>query len=77
MRKGWVAASEDDYVQLAVEAAADVASLGAMRASLRARMLASPLCDGLGFTRRLENVYRRLWRECPLRPPPGSRRRPR
>lgn len=72
MREGWVAASEDDYVQLAVEAAADVGSLGALRAGLRARVLASPLCDGPGFTRQLEDVYRCLWRECPLRPAAGS-----
>ena len=67
MRKGWAADSEDQYVQLAIEAAADVGSLAALRADLRAHILASPLCDAPGFTEQLEAVYRHLWRETPLR----------
>ena len=67
MRNGWVAASEDEYVRLAVQAAADVPSLAALRAGLRARVLGSPLCDGPAFTRGLEAQYRRLWRSCPAR----------
>ena len=67
MREGWVADSEDQYVQLAVEAAADVARLAALRADLRAHILASPLCDAPTFTAQLEAVYRRLWRNTPLR----------
>ncbi|CAK0734281.1 hypothetical protein CVIRNUC_000409 [Coccomyxa viridis] len=67
MRGGWVAASEDEYVRLAVQAAADVPGLAALRAGLRARVLGSPLCDGRAFTRGLEEQYRRLWRDCPAR----------
>ena len=67
MREGWVADSEDQYVQLAVEAAADVGSLAALRADLRPHILTSPLCDAPSFTVQLEEVYRRLWRETPLR----------
>lgn len=67
MREGWVADSEDQYVQLAVEAAADVGSLAALRADLRPHILTSPLCDAPSFTVELEEVYRRLWRETPLR----------
>ncbi len=67
MRGGWVAASEDEYVRLAVQAAADVPGLAALRAGLRARVLGSPLCDGRAFTRGLEAQYRRLWRDCPAR----------
>ena len=72
MREGWVAASEDEYVRLAVEAATDVGRLAALRAGLRADILASPLCDAPNFTAQLEDVYRRLWRECPLRPASGD-----
>ncbi len=72
MREGWVADSEDQYVQLAVEAAADVGSLGALRADLRPHILASPLCDAPSFTVQLEEVYRRLWRETPLRAANGA-----
>ncbi len=32
------------------------------RATLRERMLSSPLCDGPGFVERLEDTYRTLWR---------------
>ena len=68
MRDGWVAASKDEYVRLAVEAATDVGRLAALRAGLRADVLASPLCDAPNFTVQLEEVYRRLWRKCRLRP---------
>lgn len=61
-RPGWVAFSEAEYVALAVSHAADVAALAALRVSLRERMLASPLCDGPAFVRRLEDLYRALWR---------------
>ena len=67
MRSGWVAASEDEYVRLAVQAAADLPALAALRAGLRARVLGSPLCDGPAFTRGIEAQYRRLWRTCPAR----------
>ncbi len=67
MREGWVADSEDQYVQLAVKAAEGVGRLAALRADLRAHILASPLCDAPSFTVQLEAVYRRLWRETTLR----------
>ena len=59
MRDGWVAASEEQYVELAVAAAADVAALAKLRAELRGRMLASPLCNAAAFVRALEDTYRR------------------
>ena len=42
--------------------ATDEGLRGQLHGSLRDRLLASPLCDGRGFTRGLEEVYRRLWR---------------
>lgn len=62
LREGWVAACEDEYVALAVAAAADLPKLARLRAGLRERMLASPLLDGPAFVDNLEGVYRRLWR---------------
>lgn len=59
MREGWVASSVDEYVALALAAAADVPKLAALRASLRGRMLASALCDAPAFVRSLEDTYRR------------------
>ena len=57
----WVARDDDDFVALASRLAADPVRLAAVRAALRARLAASPLCDATTFTRDLETVYRRLW----------------
>lgn len=62
LQRDWVAADRDEYAALAVAAARDVQGLAALRAGLRARMLASPLCDGRAFVGRLEDTYRQLWR---------------
>ena len=62
LQRDWVAANQDEYAALAVAAARDVQGLAALRAGLRARMLASPLCDGRAFVGRLEDTYRQLWR---------------
>lgn len=44
-----------------------------MRAGMRDRMLASPLCDGPSFVRDLEFAYRKIWRDyCAGRPPTGA-----
>ncbi len=55
-----IAASDDDYVALAAALAADRPRLASLRASLRARMAASSLCDAAAFTRGLERAYRRM-----------------
>lgn len=57
----WVAASKADQVRLAAELAADPARLERIRQNLRHEMAASPLCDGAGFTRRLETIFRQIW----------------
>ena len=57
---GFAVAGPEAYVERAVAGASDRAALEALRASLRARMAASPLLDEAGFTRRLENTYRQL-----------------
>lgn len=58
----WIATSEDDYVRRAVRHAGDLAALSALRQSLRARLLASPICDAPKFARDLEAGLRGLWR---------------
>ena len=58
----WVAADLDAYVAAAVAMAADLPVLAPLRAGLRQRLEASPLCDGPAFTRRLEAAYRDMWR---------------
>lgn len=53
-----IARDERDYVRLAADLAADHRRRSGLRGKLRGMMRASPLCDGPGFARRLEEAYR-------------------
>jgi predicted O-linked N-acetylglucosamine transferase (SPINDLY family) len=57
-----VAHTAEDYVRIAVNLAGDLPRLAELRASLRARMEASPLMGSLAFTRDIETAYRIMWR---------------
>jgi predicted O-linked N-acetylglucosamine transferase (SPINDLY family) len=58
----FVTADADRYRETALAFAADLPRLAAVRAGLRERMLASPLCDAPRFARHLELTYRTMWR---------------
>ncbi len=58
----WIGNTLDEYVEIAARMAADVSSLANLRLKLRDEMAASLLCDGPTFTRKLEAVYREMWR---------------
>jgi predicted O-linked N-acetylglucosamine transferase (SPINDLY family) len=58
----WIAADEDDYVAKAAAYARDLDKLASLRAQLRQRLLASPLCDAPRFARHLEQAFRGMWR---------------
>lgn len=58
----WVARTPQEYVEIALKAAADPERLGALRGQLRTRMASSPLCDAPAFVRGLEAAYREMWR---------------
>jgi len=58
---GFAASSEEDYVRMAVELAGNIPRLAELRATLRARMLASPLMDAPRFARNVEAAYRSMW----------------
>lgn len=60
-RDEWIADSESEYVDKLVELASDVERLAAIRAGLRDEMKASPLCDGVLFTGRVESAFRSMW----------------
>jgi predicted O-linked N-acetylglucosamine transferase (SPINDLY family) len=57
-----IAASPVDYVERAVALAAHEPALNNLRASLRRRLITSPICDAAGYTRALEAAYRAMWR---------------
>jgi protein O-GlcNAc transferase len=59
----WIASDAEDYVRRAVALSSQQEKLKQLRATLRSRMQASALMDEAGFTRDLENAYRRMWRQ--------------
>jgi len=58
----WIAEDTEDYVARAITFANDLEGLAEVRAQLRARLLASPLCDAPRFARNLERTLREIWR---------------
>lgn len=58
-----VAGDEDAYVRIARELALDPPRQAELRATLRRRIMASPLCDEGAYCRRLEQALRVLWRD--------------
>jgi len=59
----WVVADLDGYIDLALARTADPQALAVLRAGLRSRVKASPLCDAPRFGRHLGDALRHTWRE--------------
>lgn len=59
----WIAQGDDEYVAKAIAFAADVPRLTALRATARASLLASPLCDAARYARHLETAFEAMWRD--------------
>lgn len=59
----WIASDTADYIAKAAAFAADLAALADVRAGLRQRLLASPICDAPRFARNLEQAFRGMWRK--------------
>lgn len=57
----WVAASDEDYVAIAVRMAADRQALLQLKAGLRARLQAAPAWDIDQYTRDMERALRAMW----------------
>jgi len=57
----FIAKDDDEYVAKAVALGRDRDRLSVLRATLRDRLLASPLCDARRFIRKIEDAYRTMW----------------
>jgi len=58
-----IAQDLDEYVELVVSLAGDLPRLAVLRAGLRERMAASPLCDGKRFVANFAGVLQDTWRQ--------------
>ena len=58
-----IARDLDEYVELAVSLAGDLPRLAVLRAGLRERMAASPLCDGKRFATNLASMLHDVWEQ--------------
>jgi predicted O-linked N-acetylglucosamine transferase (SPINDLY family) len=61
-RSDWIAADEDQFVQIALRLIEDLPTLSAARQELRPAMMRSALTDERGFVVELEDAYRQAWR---------------
>jgi predicted O-linked N-acetylglucosamine transferase (SPINDLY family) len=69
-----VGTTTDAYVEIAARLAGDLDRLARERATLRDRLLASPMADAGQYTRAVEAVYREIWRRwCAARVQSGER----
>ncbi|ARU55009.1 TPR repeat-containing protein [Oleiphilus messinensis] len=59
----FIAKSKAEYVGIAVKQADELEVLAQLRLQLRAKMLASTLCDAPYFAQTMENVYRQIWQD--------------
>lgn len=57
-----VAGTPEQYLRIVSALARDLDRLASLRATLRSRMLASPLMDGGRFAQDVESAYREMWR---------------
>jgi predicted O-linked N-acetylglucosamine transferase (SPINDLY family)/SAM-dependent methyltransferase/transcriptional regulator with XRE-family HTH domain len=59
----WIATSRDEYISKAIELASDLDALAALRASLRDKVLASPLMNAEQFADDFEQLLFGLWHQ--------------
>ena len=61
--KELAARTQEEYVQIIVNLAGDLARLRNIRSTLRKRMACSPLMDAKRFAVNVESAYRKMWRD--------------
>ena len=58
-----IAGDLNEYAELAVSLAGDLPRLATLRAGLRPRMAASPLCDGKRFAAHFSAILYHVWEQ--------------
>jgi len=56
-----VTSSSEQYINTATQLANDIDRLAELRATVRERLMASPLMDARAFTRSVEDAFRKMW----------------
>ncbi len=59
----WIAETQEQYVELAIQKANDLQSLAELRQQLRGIFISSIIGDQAAYTQVVEQEYRQLWRE--------------
>ena len=59
----WIARDDEDYVRIAVALAGNVNRLAELRASMREKFVASPVCDARAFAASFERTLRHAWQQ--------------
>jgi protein O-GlcNAc transferase len=59
----WIAETQEQYVELAIQKATDLQSLAELRQQLRGIFTSSVMGDQVAYARAVEQEYRQLWRE--------------
>lgn len=59
----WIAETTEQYVEIAIRKAQDIASLAELRQQLRGIFTSSAIGDPTAYTRLVEQEYRQLWKE--------------
>ncbi|MGD9201786.1 MAG: tetratricopeptide repeat protein [Chitinispirillia bacterium] len=59
--KGMIVPDYENYISLAVFLSKNIDKVSQMRKNLRLTLINSPLCDGITFTKKLENAYKDIW----------------
>jgi len=61
-RPEWIATSQQEYIEKAIELARDTALLKELRETQRQQVAQSPLCDAKGLAQTMEQAYRAMWK---------------
>src|SRR5262249_37730044 len=64
-----IAQRTDEFLKIAQALANDLDGLTRLRATLRERIVSSPLSDASAYTKNVESVYRQVWRQWSVRKP--------